>query len=90
MANRTAKEKAYWAGREKLANTKIKKAADIAKLPWHGNHASDNGLFIACEKFIKAQKSRETQRRALWLMGKYGMGISGKVTEHELNEFLSN
>lgn len=85
--------KKYWKEREELAKTEIKLAGDIAKLPWHGNHASDNGLFTACNRFIHAQYSTGNNKEAklaLFLMGKYGMGIDEPVTDQILKEYLQN
>lgn len=82
------KADAYFAARDALKRTKIKDVEAIAKLPWHGNHASDMGLFTACENFIQAQKSKAIQKRALFLMGKHGMGIAEPVTDAILQETL--
>lgn len=93
MVKRTAEENRYWKSREALAKTKIKEPKEIANLPWHGNHASDMGLFQACEHFIREHAEAgniETAREALFLMGKCGMGVTDRITNKILREFLAD
>lgn len=85
--------KRYFDERDALADQQINCPEDIAKLPWHGNHASDMGLFTACEKLILRLTDREEQKKALLAMAKYGTGeddLIGIDIDAELDNFLAS
>jgi hypothetical protein len=84
------KAAAYWDGRDALVNTPIARAEDIAFLPWHGNHASDNGLFQACEKFVRSTSDKEQQKLAIHNFVLYGMGEDEPlITDKQLEDYLA-
>jgi hypothetical protein len=80
--------KQYLSERWALASRQLNCPEDIAKLPWQGNHASDMGLFTACEKLIRRLPDREQQKQAFAATAKYGMGYDGPVSDAELDDFL--
>jgi hypothetical protein len=66
----------------------LKKADDIAKMNWIGNAYHDHKNFKECERFILTTKDVKQQKRALFLMGKLGMGMMQRVTTADLNSFI--
>jgi hypothetical protein len=78
----------YFQGRNALSATVITSPEQIAKLPWHGNHASDCGLFEAVDKYVHSLKDKKQQKRALYLMCLHGMGIDEPVSNAGLAEYL--
>lgn len=73
---------------------KIREAEEVAKLGWVGNHAADLQRFTAVQEFIWARVGEDTPaswkeaKRALYLMGKHAMGISGRVTKKDVEGFV--
>jgi hypothetical protein len=64
--------------------------ADIAKLPWQGNHARDQELFVHCEAYIRSLTDIDEQRRALRLMVRYGItGTDEEITAKDVHDFLN-
>lgn len=78
----------YWTNRRSLSSTEITDPEQIANLPWHGNHASDSGLFKAVDQYILSEPDREKQKRALFLSGLHGMGIEDPVDDADFEEWL--
>jgi len=80
----------YLERRNRLEGLPIKFVDDIAKLPWHGNSAADDGLFKAVARFCRNTTNRDDIRHAIYLQGKYGMGIDAPVTDAEMDEYLEH
>lgn len=66
-------------------------AAQIKDLPWSGNHAHDELLFIECDLYAMKQLvagNHSEAKLALENACVYGMGISETVTDSVVKDWL--
>lgn len=69
---------------------KLTEAAQVASLPWAGNHYSDMLLFQMVDAFVLTCTDIEQQKLALYDMSLHGMGMEGEITDDDVAEYIKH
>lgn len=68
----------------------LKTIQDVRDLKWAGNHHFDSGRFRAVDDFILENRGdRGVCREAMEIASRNGMGVDEKVSDEQLDEYLS-
>lgn len=74
--------------RKSLMGVKIESPADIARLPWAGNFADDEPLFLMIKEYIRREPALAKRQEASELATWHGMGIKEKCPpEYDPREY---
>lgn len=68
----------------------VSHSGEIPYLGWQGNHAADCERFNACRDYIvNRAPSLEEQKRAMYNMTFYGMGIDEIPTDEQVKNYIA-